>query len=435
MTIRIERDGKVATVIHSRPEARNAMDPESAEALTQAFLDSRRRCGVSAIVFWGEGGAFCAGWDLKYAQAFTETERFQSEIVEGLAFPAGDGAVPRGPMGPSRLEMSKPLIAAVEGPAVAGGMELALWCDIRVIGESAYFGVYCRRWGIPLIDGGTVRLPRLVGQGRALEIILTGRKVEAQEALRIGLCEQVVADGGARAGRRGDGAADRPLPARGDAGRPAQRHRRPWPAGARGAGAGMGGRRRHDRRAKGRPARAVSPAARAGAGISPISDRLQAASHGAKPPRFSRWIATSSACRKAERSLAAKGLGPPDAVPMARRSSIMSRVASAMPIEASVKGLAGVADDVGAGLDAAIGERNIAGDDDGAARDPFGDPVIGGVEPVGDDDALDPGLARHGHEAVGDDEDLDAMPLGDTIDFRLHRAGVGIDVDLDRSSS
>ena len=198
MTIRIERDGKVATVIHSRPEARNAMDPESAEALTRAFLDLDADDGVSAIVFWGEGGAFCAGWDLKYAQAFTDKARFQAEIVEGLAFPDGDGAVPRGPMGPSRLEMSKPLIAAIEGPAVAGGMELALWCDIRVMGESAYFGVYCRRWGIPLIDGGTVRLPRLVGQGRALEIILTGRKVEAQEALRIGLCEQVTPAGGAR---------------------------------------------------------------------------------------------------------------------------------------------------------------------------------------------------------------------------------------------
>lgn len=199
MTMRIERDGKVATVIHSRPEARNAMDPESAEALTQAFLALDADSNVSAIVFFGEGGAFCAGWDLKYAQAFTDPERFQGEIVEGLGFPVGDGPVPRGPMGPSRLEMSKPVIAAVEGPAVAGGMELALWCDIRVLGESAYFGVYCRRWGIPLIDGGTVRLPRLVGQGRALEIILTGRKVEAQEALRIGLCEQVVVDGGARA--------------------------------------------------------------------------------------------------------------------------------------------------------------------------------------------------------------------------------------------
>lgn len=198
MTVRIERQGKVATVVHSRPEARNAMDPESAEALTRAFLELDGDEETAAIVFWGEGGAFCAGWDLKYAQAFTDAERFESEIVEGLAFPP-TGAPPRGPMGPSRLEMSKPLIAAVEGPAVAGGMELALWCDVRVMAEDAYFGVYCRRWGIPLIDGGTVRLPRLVGQGRALEIIMTGRKVEADEALRIGLCEKVVPKGQARA--------------------------------------------------------------------------------------------------------------------------------------------------------------------------------------------------------------------------------------------
>lgn len=199
MTIRIERNGKVATVIHSRIEARNAMDPESAEALTEAFIALDADASVAAIVFWGEGGAFCAGWDLKYAQAFTEPQRFRAEIVEGLAFPDGDGPVPRGPMGPSRLEMSKPLIAAVEGPAVAGGMELALWCDVRVMAQDAYFGVYCRRWGIPLIDGGTVRLPRLVGQGRALEIIMTGRKVPAEEALWIGLCEQVVPSGEARA--------------------------------------------------------------------------------------------------------------------------------------------------------------------------------------------------------------------------------------------
>ena len=198
MTVRIERQGKVATVVHSRPEARNAMDPESAEALTRAFLELDGDEETAAIVFWGEGGAFCAGWDLKYAQAFTDAERFEREIVEDLAFPAA-GAPPRGPMGPSRLEMSKPLIAAVEGPAVAGGMELALWCDVRVMAEDAYFGVYCRRWGIPLIDGGTVRLPRLVGQGRALEIIMTGRKVEADEALRIGLCEKVAPKGQARA--------------------------------------------------------------------------------------------------------------------------------------------------------------------------------------------------------------------------------------------
>lgn len=199
MAIRIESDGKVATVIHSRIAARNAMDPDSAVALTEAFMALDADPEVSAIVFWGEGGAFCAGWDLKYAQAFTDEARFEAEIVDGLAFSGTGGPDPRGPMGPSRLEMSKPLIAAVEGPAVAGGMELALWCDVRVMAEDAYFGVYCRRWGIPLIDGGTVRLPRLVGQGRALEIIMTGRKVPADEALRIGLCEKVVPRGDARA--------------------------------------------------------------------------------------------------------------------------------------------------------------------------------------------------------------------------------------------
>ena len=117
-----------------------------------------------------------------------------------MAGARGDGSEnPRGPLGPSRLELDKPVIAAIEGPAVAGGMELGLWCDFRVMAEDAYFGVYCRRWGVPLIDGGTVRLPRIVGQGRALEIILTGRKVQAQECLAIGLCEYVTPKGGARA--------------------------------------------------------------------------------------------------------------------------------------------------------------------------------------------------------------------------------------------
>ena len=194
MAVRIEKSGAVTTVIHSRPEVRNAMDPESADALNEAFLAFEADPDSSVAVFWGEGGAFCAGWDLKFASMLEGREH----PLEDLDFPVGDGAIPRGPMGPSRLNLSKPVIAAVAGPAVAGGFELALWCDIRIMEESAYFGVYCRRWGIPLIDGGTVRLPRLVGQGRALEIILTGRKVPAVEALRIGACEKVVADGTAR---------------------------------------------------------------------------------------------------------------------------------------------------------------------------------------------------------------------------------------------
>jgi enoyl-CoA hydratase len=187
MAVTIEKSGAVTTIIHSRPEARNAMDVESAEALTAAFLDFDHDPGAAVAVFWGAGGAFCAGWDLKLAASLAG----KPEPLKALDFPANGGPVPRGPMGPSRLELSKPVIAAVAGPAVAGGFELALWCDLRVMEEDAYFGVYCRRWGIPLIDGGTVRLPRLVGQGRALDIILTGRKVTAEEAFRIGLCERI----------------------------------------------------------------------------------------------------------------------------------------------------------------------------------------------------------------------------------------------------
>jgi len=198
MTVRIEKQGAVWTVIHSRPDARNAMDTESADALHDAFLAFDRDPSASVAVLWGEGGYFCAGWDLKYASTLADPTAFDAEITRKLEFGMGGATAPRGPMGPTRLELMKPVIAAVEGPAVAGGMELALWCDVRIMADDAYFGVYCRRWGVPLVDGGTVRLPRLVGQGRALEIILTGRKVPAEEALRIGLCEKVVVNGGAR---------------------------------------------------------------------------------------------------------------------------------------------------------------------------------------------------------------------------------------------
>ena len=197
--VRIERNGAVWTVVHSRfAEARNAMDPESAEAIHDALLAFDADPSASVAVLWGEGGAFCAGWDLKFASTLSDRAAFQRDVVEGLAFPTGSNAAPRGPMGPTRLELSKPVIAAVEGPAVAGGMEVALWCDVRVMASDAYFGVYCRRWGIPLLDGGSVRMARLCGQGRAMEIILTGRKVPADEALRIGLCEQVTGPGNAR---------------------------------------------------------------------------------------------------------------------------------------------------------------------------------------------------------------------------------------------
>ncbi len=193
MAVRVEKSGSVWTVIHSRPEARNAMDPDSARALYEAFRAFDADNSASVAVFWGEGGAFCAGWDLKHAASLAGVE-----TLDPFDFP-GEGEPPMAAMGPSRLVLSKPVLAAVAGPAVAGGMELALWADIRVMEETAFMGVYCRRWGIPLIDGGTVRLPRLVGEGRAMDLILTGRRVGADEALAIGLCEYVVPEGEARA--------------------------------------------------------------------------------------------------------------------------------------------------------------------------------------------------------------------------------------------
>ncbi len=193
--VRVEKDGAVTTVILNRPEVRNAVDPATGRALVEAFLAFENDPEAAVAVFFGDHGAFCAGGDLKALSGDGG-----DTWLNGLHFP-DDGAspTPPGPLGPSRLQLSKPVIAAVAGPAVAGGMELALWCDVRVMEEDAYFGVYCRRWGIPLIDGGTVRLPRLVGQGRALEIILTGRQVPAREALAIGMCEKVVPKGEARA--------------------------------------------------------------------------------------------------------------------------------------------------------------------------------------------------------------------------------------------
>ncbi len=184
MNVRIETSGPVATVILARPHVRNAVDHLTAHALADAFrafeADPSSRVGV----LWGEGGTFCAGADLKAA---TTGEPNPLE-------PQGDA-----PMGPSRLLLSKPVIAAVSGHAVAGGLELALWCDLRVVEEDAVLGVFCRRFGVPLIDGGTVRLPRLIGLGRALDLILTGRPVKADEALAMGLANRVVPRGQARA--------------------------------------------------------------------------------------------------------------------------------------------------------------------------------------------------------------------------------------------
>jgi len=190
----IEKSGPVTTFIRTRSAARNAMNPAGAQALHDALLAFDADDGASVGVLWGAGGAFCAGFDLKHAAEAPGGTPFGGD----LDIPGDDATWPRGPMGPTRLQLSKPVIAAIAGPAVAGGMEIALWCDLRVMEEDAYMGVYCRRWGVPLIDGGTVRLPRIVGQGRALDLILTGRRVEAEECLRIGLADRVVPHGQSR---------------------------------------------------------------------------------------------------------------------------------------------------------------------------------------------------------------------------------------------
>ncbi len=193
MSVRIDKSESVWTVILSRPGVRNAIDPDSADALYEAFTGFGQDDSASVAVLWGEGGAFSAGWDLKHAAALDSDGFFDAHNI-----PHEGSGVPPALLGSTRLELDKPVIAAIAGPAVAGGMELALWCDFRVMEESAYFGVYCRRWGIPLIDGGTVRLPRLVGEGRAREIILTGRRVDARESLSMGLCEYMVEEGASR---------------------------------------------------------------------------------------------------------------------------------------------------------------------------------------------------------------------------------------------
>jgi enoyl-CoA hydratase len=233
-TVRVERAGPVVTVILDRPEVRNAVDRPTAEALSDAFRAFEADSSAAVAVLWGAGGTFCAGADLKSFAASdnnrgdnnhgdnnqgdnnqgdnnqgdnNQGDNNQGDNNQGdnnggndnrgngnRVAPDGDG-----PMGPSRMALSKPVIAAVAGHAVAGGLELALWCDLRVVEEDAVLGVFCRRWGVPLIDGGTVRLPRIVGLGRALDLILTGRPVDAAEAYRIGLADRVVPRAGARA--------------------------------------------------------------------------------------------------------------------------------------------------------------------------------------------------------------------------------------------
>jgi enoyl-CoA hydratase len=181
--VRVARSGPVTTVILDRPARRNAVDRDTALALADAFRAFDADPGARVAVLWGAGGTFCSGADL-HAIAAGRPNRFE---------PDGDA-----PMGPTRMRLDKPVIAAVSGYAVAGGLELALWCDLRVVERDATFGVFCRRWGVPLIDGGTVRLPRIVGHGRALDMILTGRPVDAAEALAIGLATRVVPTGTAR---------------------------------------------------------------------------------------------------------------------------------------------------------------------------------------------------------------------------------------------
>jgi enoyl-CoA hydratase len=196
--VSVEKMGSVTVVTLDRREVRNAVDAATARALHEAFVRFDADEEARVAVFHGAHGHFCAGWDL-HAGARLARESGGPGVFEALDFAPEDmPAQPLGPMGPTRLMLTKPVIAAVSGAAVAGGMELALWCDLRVMEEDAYFGVYCRRFGVPLIDGGTVRLPRLVGMGHAMDLILTGRKVEAAEALQIGLANRVVPRGGAR---------------------------------------------------------------------------------------------------------------------------------------------------------------------------------------------------------------------------------------------
>lgn len=180
MTVREQQDGPITTITIDRPQVRNAVDRATAQALAEAFGAFEADSGAQVAVLTGAGGTFCAGADLR-AIAAGDANRLE---------PEGDA-----PMGPSRMALSKPVIAAISGHAVAGGLELACWADLRVADADAILGVFCRRVGVPLIDGGTVRLPRIVGFGRAMDLILTGREVTAKEALRIGLVDRVVAPG------------------------------------------------------------------------------------------------------------------------------------------------------------------------------------------------------------------------------------------------
>lgn len=194
MHIKQEVHGRVAIVFIDRPEARGAVNPEMAQDLYSVFLGIDEDDGIDVAILAGTGGHFCAGFDLKAAT--TDAARHWIDRVDIPEDWTDALAVPLpGPMGPSRLMLRKPVIAAIEGHAVAGGLELAAWCDMRVVSDAAVMGVYCRRWGVPLIDGGTVRLPRIVGQGRANDLILTGRPVGASEAIAMGLADRQAQEG------------------------------------------------------------------------------------------------------------------------------------------------------------------------------------------------------------------------------------------------
>ena len=188
MSVSVVRNGAVTTVVLNRPHAKNAVDGPTALALYEAFEEFDSDESASVAVLWGDHGTFCAGADLKAI----------GTPDSNPVHPIGAESGRIGPMGPTRMVLSKPVIAAISGYAVAGGLELALWCDLRVVEQDAVFGVFCRRWGVPLIDGGTVRLPRLIGHSRAMDMILTGRAVGAEEALAIGLANRVVPPGQAR---------------------------------------------------------------------------------------------------------------------------------------------------------------------------------------------------------------------------------------------
>ena len=243
MTIHYETDGPVVVITIDRPDVANAIDRPTAEALADAFRRFDADESLAVAVLTGANGKFCAGADLK---AMSESGAPRASRVE----PDGDG-----PLGPTRMLLGKPVIAAVEGHAVAGGLELAAWCDLRVAAEDAVFGVYCRRWGIPLMDGGTIRLARLIGHSHALDLILTGRGVSGEEALRMGLANRLVAAGRGARGSDRAGPRDRVAPPGGPSQRPALLLRAVVADARRGAGRRIPPRHGHaaDRRVVRRP--------------------------------------------------------------------------------------------------------------------------------------------------------------------------------------